>query len=137
MGEVNNVSLLEPDTFISVDERGADRRDTLRKYGYSLHGKPVRSQKLTFRGERLSTLGVMSTRGVLDSEIPTSQGFFEGDMFMESQFRSPSWTPFPDHLRLLIILHCIVDLHCYYRSVPLIRPLRKYAPPLFTAKVLA
>ena len=35
-----DVSLLEPDMFIFVDETGADRRDTLRKYGYSLHGKP-------------------------------------------------------------------------------------------------
>ena len=64
-----DVSLLEPDMFIFIDETGADRRDTLRKYGYSLRGKPIRSQKLIFRGERLSTLGAMSTSGVLDCKV--------------------------------------------------------------------
>jgi len=28
--------------------------------------------------------------------------FYEGDVFLDTQFRSPSWTRFPDHLRLLI-----------------------------------
>ena len=32
-----DVSLLEPTMFIFVDETGADCRDTLRKYGYSLY----------------------------------------------------------------------------------------------------
>ena len=51
-----DVSLLEPDMFIFVDETGADRRDTLCKYGYSLRGKPFTSQKFIFMGERLPTL---------------------------------------------------------------------------------
>jgi len=34
-----DVSLLEPDMFIFVDGTGADRRDTLRKYGYSLNNQ--------------------------------------------------------------------------------------------------
>ena len=34
------------------------------------------------------------------SDIPTSQGFYEGDVFLDTQFRSPPWTRFPDHLRL-------------------------------------
>ena len=44
------------------------------------------------------------------ADIPTSQGFYEGVMFLDTQFRSPSWTRFPDHLWLLISLHCIVYL---------------------------
>ena len=63
---------------------------------------------------RMHTCHTHATHIHVLSDIPTSQGFYEGDVFMESQFRSPSWTRFPDHLRLLIILHCIVDLHCYY-----------------------
>ena len=47
-------------------------------------------------------------------DIPTSQGFYEGDVFLDTQFRSPPWTRFPNHLQLLIILQRIVDLHCYY-----------------------
>ena len=34
-----------------------------------IRGKPIRSQKLIFRGERLSTLGAMSTSGVLDCKV--------------------------------------------------------------------
>jgi len=48
------------------------------------------------------------------ADIQTSQGFYEGDVFLDTQFRSQPWTRFPNHLQLLIILHCIVDLHCYY-----------------------
>ena len=67
--------------FIFVDETGADRRDTLRKYSYSLHGKPIRSQKLIFRGERLSTLGAMSTSGVLDCKVV--RGKVDADVFYD------------------------------------------------------
>ena len=58
--------------FIFVGETGADCWDTLHKCAYSLCGKPVRSKKLIFRGEHLSTLGAMSTSGVLDSEVVRS-----------------------------------------------------------------
>ena len=37
-----------------------------------------------------------------------------------------------------VLLQCIpINSRTLYRSVPLIRPLRKYTPPLFTAKVPA
>ena len=58
--------------FIFVGETGADCWDTLHKCAYSLCGKPVRSKKLFSRGEHLSTLGAMSTSGVLDSEVVRS-----------------------------------------------------------------
>ncbi len=49
--------------FVFVDETGADRRNTLRKYGYSTHDRP-----LTFlvRGIRVSAIACMSTAGLLD-----------------------------------------------------------------------
>ena len=78
---VIDVSLLEPDMFIFVDETGADCRDTLCKYGYSLRGKPIRSQKLIFRGERLSTLAAMSTSGVLDCKVV--RGKVDADVFYD------------------------------------------------------
>ena len=35
-----------PELFVFVDETGADRRDCMRKFGYSLRGIPARAQKL-------------------------------------------------------------------------------------------
>lgn len=45
-----DVSLYRPNMLVFVDETGSDCRDALRKYGYSLRGKPPRSCKLLMRG---------------------------------------------------------------------------------------
>ena len=54
-----------------LDETGTDRRDTLRRYAYSWRGKPALAQKVILRGERLSSIAIMSTTGVLDCKITT------------------------------------------------------------------
>ena len=51
---------------VFVDETGADKRNTLRKYGYSLRGKTPRSYKLLVRGEQVSAVACMSSAGLLD-----------------------------------------------------------------------
>ena len=55
-----DVSLYKPDMLIFIDESGSDRRDRLRRYGYSVRGKPPRSLKLLVRGERVSVIAAMS-----------------------------------------------------------------------------
>ena len=40
-----------PDLFVFVDETGADGRDRMRRFGYSLRGKPAVANKLLFRGQ--------------------------------------------------------------------------------------
>ncbi len=37
-----DVLIYSPDMLIFIDETGTDRRVTLRKYGYSLRGSPVK-----------------------------------------------------------------------------------------------
>jgi len=71
----------------------------------------VRKPSLTWKS---SAFQQMRSQILNEADMPTCQGFYEGDVFLDTQFRSPSWTRFPDHLWLLIILHCIVDLHYYY-----------------------
>ena len=44
---------------VFLDETGSDRQDSLRKYGYSLRGKPAVSQKLLVRRERVSAIAYM------------------------------------------------------------------------------
>ncbi len=60
-----------PEMLVFVDETGADRRDCMRKFGYSLRGKPARAHKLLWRGQRVSALTAMSTSGILDCYTTT------------------------------------------------------------------
>jgi len=52
-----------------IDETGCDRRDAMRKFGYSLVGKPAYSHKLLLRGKRFSAISILSTEGILDAYI--------------------------------------------------------------------
>ena len=49
-----------PEFFVFLNETGSDRRDYMRKFAYSLRGKPAVAGKLLFRGERVSTIAAMS-----------------------------------------------------------------------------
>ena len=44
------MELYEADMLVFGDQRGADRRDSLRKLGYSLRGKCTQAHKLIGRG---------------------------------------------------------------------------------------
>ena len=63
--------------FIFMDETGADRRNLLRKYSYSLRGKPAENQEWLLRGERISVISIMSMEGLLDSKV--FYGTVDGD----------------------------------------------------------
>ena len=43
---MQEMTVYNRDMFAFVDETGSDRRDSLRRNGYSLRGKPARFQKL-------------------------------------------------------------------------------------------
>lgn len=76
---VTDVSLYAQDTLIFIDETGTNCTDTLRKFSYSLRGKPVRAQKLLVRGEHVSAIATISTKGLLALKIV--RGGVDGDMF--------------------------------------------------------
>ena len=59
------VSILNVEMLVFLDESGCDNRDSLRKKGYSLSGKPARKQKLLVRWEHVSILCTMSVEGTL------------------------------------------------------------------------
>ena len=72
-----DVSIYQPHMFIFMDETGADRRNLLRKYSYSLRGKPAENQEWLLRGERISVISIMSMEGLLDSKV--FYGTVDGD----------------------------------------------------------
>ena len=70
-----------PDLFIFVDETGTDGRDRMRKFGYSLRGKPAIANKLLFRGQHISAIAAISfDSGLLDCY--TVIGSVTGDEFV-------------------------------------------------------
>ena len=75
-----DVSHYSPDMFVFIDETGADRRNTLRKYGYSLRGKPATKKALLVRGERVSAIACMTINGILD--VKTHKETSNGDNFL-------------------------------------------------------
>ena len=55
-----------PEMFVFVDETGADRRNTPRKYGYSMRGRPALNHSFLIRGERISATACISLHGLLN-----------------------------------------------------------------------
>lgn len=76
-----DVSVYKPEMLVFLDETGADRRNVLRKYGYSLRGIPPKHNTLLVRGERVSGLAFMSVNGLLDVSIV--KGTTDGDTFYD------------------------------------------------------
>lgn len=74
-----DVSVYSPEMFVFVDETGADRRNTLRKYGYSIRGKPPKKYSFLTRGIRVSAIACMSIAGLLD--VKTHTGTVDGEVF--------------------------------------------------------
>ena len=83
-----------PDLFIFVDETGADRRDSMRKFGYSLRGQPAVANKLLFRGHVSAIAAISFDSGLLDCS--TVIGSVTGDEFLSFIQKSlvPNLQPF-------------------------------------------
>ena len=62
--------------FLFLDETGSDKRNSMRRYGYSLRGRPMVCQNLLDRGKRIA---FMSTHNVLDCKTVT--GSVDGELF--------------------------------------------------------
>ena len=58
------ISLYDPSMIVWLDESGCDRRNTIRKYGYSMQGIPLCDQRLLVRGTRYSAIPIISLEGV-------------------------------------------------------------------------
>ena len=91
---VQEMTVYNRDMFVIVDETGSDRRDSLCRYGYSLRGKPARSQKLLVRGKRVSAIGALSGSGMLGCHVV--EGSVTADTFEEFIEKSllPNLCPF-------------------------------------------
>ena len=97
-----DVSLYSTEMLVFLDETETDRRDSFRKKGYSLRGKPARSKKFLVRGEHIFTLCLISTEGILVCKI--ARGSVNGDTFLENLLM-PNLVPFNgDNPRNVVIM---------------------------------
>ena len=57
----STVSIYKPPMLVFLDENGTDRRDAMRRFGYSysLRGKPARTHKLLVRGKHLTAIAAI------------------------------------------------------------------------------
>ena len=76
---IEEVSVYDPEMLIFLDETGADRRNSIRRYGYSMIGKPLVNHQLLLRGHRISALAFISMCGLLDVKLV--EGTSNGDTF--------------------------------------------------------
>ena len=66
---VSDVSIFEKGMLLFVDESGVGKHNILRKYSFSLRGKPAVSSKQLSRGQHLSLIACMSAAGVMNFDI--------------------------------------------------------------------
>ena len=77
-----------------LDETGSDRRSARRRFGYHLRGMTPTDYRLTVHGKRLSSIGIMSVRGIED--VDTYEGSINGDRFCDfvQRYLVPILQPF-------------------------------------------
>ena len=76
---MTEISLFHPDMLIWIDETGSDRRNAIRKYGYSLRGMPAQVFQLRVGGKRISAIPILTTHGIED--VYTSTETINGERF--------------------------------------------------------
>ena len=94
-----------PELFVFVDETGTDRRDTLRKFAYSIRGKPATASKFMVRGQRVSAILGMCSDGILD--FTTNTATTTGSIFQHYVQTAllPYLQPFDGvHARSIVVL---------------------------------
>ena len=74
------IEAFDPDIIVFIDETGCDRQNLVRCFGYGLRGITPVNQQLLVYGQRISAIGVMSTRGIEDAYLV--EGNVNGDIFL-------------------------------------------------------
>ena len=76
-----HISIYDPAMLIWIDETGCDRRNTVRKFGYSIRGMPICDKRILARRVRYSAIPIMSLSGIHDVYI--TEGTVNGDEYAD------------------------------------------------------
>jgi len=75
------VSMYEPEMLVWIDESGCDKRNSFRKYAYSMKGLTPQDHRFMVRGTRYSAIPVLSTEGIHD--VCLFEGSVNGDRMQD------------------------------------------------------
>jgi len=73
--------MFDADKIVWIDETGCDRRDQIRRLGYSIRGERPVCHRLLQRGQRISIIAAMTTEGIISTEIV--KGTVNGSTFTD------------------------------------------------------
>lgn len=76
---LSDVSIYDPEMLVFIDETGTDRRNSIRRFGYSPVGQCACSSSLLARGKHYSAISVLSQQGILDAYVTPDS--VNGDVF--------------------------------------------------------
>lgn len=76
---MSKLSIYDPSMLVWIDESGCDRRNSFRKYGYSIRGLRPVDHTILIRGIRYSTIPVMSMNAIHD--VLVAAGTINGERF--------------------------------------------------------
>lgn len=129
---ISEIMDFDPKTLIFIDETGSNRRNTVRKFGYSLQGMTPVSHKFTVYGKRLSAIGILTYRGIEDIYI--AEGNVNSDIFLDFIVRCliPLLLPFDgDNPRSVVIIDnaSIHHVEMVTRLISAAGALLRFLPP--------
>ena len=75
------ISIYEPEMIIWIDESGCDRRNSTRKFAYTLRGFPPVDHRILARGKRYSAITAINVHGIQD--VMLFGGSVNGECFEE------------------------------------------------------
>ena len=117
----SEVALYDFSMVVFIDETGSNRKDAMRKFGYSLRGKRCVTKRLLARGERVSAIAALSSEGILD--VKFAFGSIDGETF--SQFIEfhllPHLLPFDGINPNSIVVMDNASVHYNYKVAELIQ----------------
>ena len=123
---MSEISIYDPAMLVWVDETGCDRRNSMRKFGYSVRGIPPRDHKY-------SGVTVMSLEGMQDVQLV--EGTVNGDKFEDFVINTliPILNPFDGNNNHSVVTMDNCDIHHLDQVVNLIETRAKakvvFLPP--------
>ena len=129
---MEEVSYLKASMIVWLDETGTDKRRERRLFGYHLRGITPTSYKLNMHGKRLSSIAIMSTRGIED--IDTYEGNINGDIFCDFVQRClvPILQPFNGSNERSVVVMDNASIHHVHQVATLIQvtgAILRFLPP--------
>lgn len=61
---ITELQVLDPSLFVWIDETGYDCRNSMRKFGCGIKGKPPKDHSLKSRRKQFSAIGILCTNGI-------------------------------------------------------------------------